>query len=230
MSRAAELLLLLQFNGGTFPTGGFSQSWGLETYVAEGTVADGESFRRFLRVYLESSIARCEGPVICRAFELAGDPDFPGEELASLEDLSNAVRVTGESRQASLRMGRAFARIVEPVLGEELFRPLREVFGGQAVSYPVLYGAVCGRLDLDLDDALTAHLFSAANTLTQSALKLIPLGNVEAQSILADTGPFMEEMVRLCRSIPVEEITNFCPGIDIASLRHEELPVRLYMS
>ncbi len=30
--------------------------------------------------------------------------------------------------------------------------------------------------------------------------------------------------------VPVEQISNFCPGLDIASITHEFLPTRLYMS
>ena len=59
---------LMQMNGGTFPTGGFSQSWGLETYVAEGKVYDSDTFEKFLDVYLDSCIGRCEGPVLIRAY------------------------------------------------------------------------------------------------------------------------------------------------------------------
>ena len=38
-----QLFYLMQLAGGTFPSGGFSQSWGLETYVAEGTITDSAS-------------------------------------------------------------------------------------------------------------------------------------------------------------------------------------------
>ena len=236
-----QLLRLLQLNGGTFPTGGFSQSWGLETYVAEGTVSDASSFGEFLEVYLMSSIGRCEGPIIRRAYELmemmkvlhaAGSKEAEGiaAELRDLEQLSNAVKVTKESREAGLRMGRAFGRVIEPIAGEGAMMPLRDVFGGMNISYPVLYGCVCSILQLDLEQALTAYVFSTANTLTQSALKLIPLGNVEAQQVLFELDPYMEDVTRICMETEVKDVTNFCPGIDIASLRHEELPVRLYMS
>ena len=250
MNRVRQLLRLLQLNGGTFPTGGFSQSWGLETYVAEGLVKDTESFRTFLESYLKSSIGKCEGPIICSAYALAGQlqaepagggtPPAAGAadeteagaaaQLRRLEQLSNAVKVTKESREAGLRMGKAFARIAEPMLPEGSFQPLRELFGGASVSYPVIYGCVCRILDIELKEALTAYVFSTANTLTQSALKLIPLGNVEAQKVLFDMDEEMEGIACLCESTGVDEITNFCPGLDIASLKHEELPVRLYMS
>ncbi len=241
MNSGKQLLRLLQLNGGTFPTGGFSQSWGLETYVAEGTVRDVGSFGEFLEVYLMSSIGKCEGPIICRAYELmeimkvlhaAGDKeaDDIAIQLRNLEQLSNAVKVTKESREAGLRMGRAFGRVIEPILDEGAMLPLREVFGGMNISYPVLYGCVCSILKLDMEQALAAYVFSTANTLTQSALKLIPLGNVEAQQVLFEMDAYMEEVTRTCMETDVEHVTNFCPGIDIASLRHENLPVRLYMS
>ena len=237
-----QLFRLLQLNGGTFPTGGFSQSWGLETYVSEGTVQDAATFRAFLEVYLMSSIGKCEGPIICRAYELTGQLQDGGSEtklvdqteaaaqLRQLEQLSCAVKVTKESREAGLRMGRAFGRVIEPLMDSRDVLPLREVFGGLGISYPVLYGCVCRLLDIDLEEGLAAYIFSTANTLTQSALKLIPLGNVEAQSVLFEMEGVMDQVCRLAEATGIEIITNFCPGIDIASLRHEELPVRLYMS
>ena len=127
-------------------------------------------------------------------------------------------------------MGRAFARVIEPIAGEEAMLPLRDVFGGMNISYPVLYGCVCRLLGIDLEEGLAAYIFSTANTLTQSALKLIPLGNVETQSVLFEMEGVMDQVCRLAEATGIENITNFCPGIDIASLRHEELPVRLYMS
>ena len=188
-----------------------------------------------LEVYLMSSIGKCEGPIIRRAYELmnlmrAADAEDAASQLKELEQRSNAVKVTKESREAGLRMGRAFGRIMEPVLGEETVLPLREVFGGMNISYPVLYGCVCSILEIDIAKALEAYVFSTANTLTQSALKLIPLGNVEAQQVLFEMDGYMENVSRVSMSTDIDYVTNFCPGIDIASLRHEALPVRLYMS
>ncbi|MCF0144783.1 MAG: hypothetical protein HUJ79_06820, partial [Firmicutes bacterium] len=121
-----QLYRLLQINGGTFPTGGFSQSWGLATYVAEGIVHDYESFMGFLENFMESSIGKCEGPIIRRAWELAGEMTACGTDsgsqiaaLTELEQLSVAVKVTGESRSASIRMGKAFRRVMEPIMSDE---------------------------------------------------------------------------------------------------------------
>ena len=73
-------------------------------------------------------------------------------------------------------------------------------------------------------------MFSTANSLVQSALKLIPLGNTEAQKILFDSGQLMEHVSDICMKTGIDEISNFCPALDIAGIRHETLGVRLYMS
>ena len=48
MMNDKQLFYLMQIAGGTFPSGGFSQSWGLETYVANGKGSDEAGFKRFM--------------------------------------------------------------------------------------------------------------------------------------------------------------------------------------
>lgn len=228
MTEKRELFYLMQLAGGTFPSGGFSQSWGLETYVAEGKVADADTFRAFLKTYLSSTISCCEGPILCEAVRLA--QEWRQEKIAELEELSCAVKVTKESRESSLRMGKAFLRIMADILKDEEVSRLRAFCSGQGMTYPVIYGLICGRLGLPEEASVQAFVFSTVNALVQSAVKLIPLGNTQAQKILLQMQPEMQQCSEISMKKPLEEISNFCPGLDIASIRHESLPVRLYMS
>lgn len=223
-----QLFYLMQMAGGTFPSGGFSQSWGLETYVAAGTVHDDKTFIEFTEGYLESTITRCEGPVMREAYRLAADWDQ--DELMQLEELSCAVKVTKESRESSIRMGKAFMRIMADILDDENLSRLKKLCGPDGISYPVIYGAVCGRIGVDIEEAMKAFVFSTVNALVQSAVKLVPLGNTQAQHVLLQLYPAMELAAKGSMETPVDEISNFCPGLDIASINHEFLTTRLYMS
>lgn len=228
MSQGSQLFYLMQLAGGTFPSGGFSQSWGLETYVAEGKVTDEKSFQEFLSSYLDSTVSKCEGVIVCQAFRLAEkwDPD----EISDLEELSCALKVTKESRESALRMGKAFLRIMADILPDEDVKQLWNVCGPGGMSYPVIYGLICGRLGLELEAVLEAFVFSTVNALVQSGVKLIPLGNTQAQKLLFDMQPEMERCAAECQNRLLEEVSNFCPGFDITGILHETLPVRLYMS
>lgn len=223
-----RLLHMMQIAGGTFPSGGFSQSWGLETYVYRGVVKDAESFFEFLQVYLEAGIGRSEGPVMARAWELA-EP-FEPQQIRDLNAVSNALKATAETRAAGIRMGKAFFRVMEGVLEDERMQQVKSLTRGIELSYPVIYGVVARIMGIDLQAAMEGYVFNAANGLVQSAVKLIPLGNTEAQRILYQASESLMHVVELSLEVPVEDVSNFCPGLDIASIEHETLPVRLYMS
>jgi len=228
MAERNQLFYLMQIAGGTFPSGGFSQSWGLETYVANGTVNDDKTFIEFTETYIESTITRCEGPLMAAAYALASAQDI--HKIKELEELSVAVKVTKESRESSLRMGKAFMRIMAEVLDDGYLAFLKKLSLPDGISYPVVFGAVCGRLGIPVEDAMEAFVFSTVNALVQSAVKLIPLGNTQAQQVLMDLYPAMEASAKESLKISVDEISNFCPGLDIAGIDHEFLTTRLYMS
>lgn len=228
MQNKNYLLYLMQLAGGTFPSGGFSQSWGLETYVARGQVTDEDSFKEFTVSYLESTVARCEGPIMREAYRLGEDWDE--EKIGELEDLSCAVKVTKESRQSALRMGKSMLRIMAEVMDDEDVAALKKLQGPEGITYPVIFGLVCGKLGLGIRDSMDAFVYSTVSALVQSAVKLVPLGNTQAQRVLLDLYPAMEQVSGESLSRPLDEISNFCPCLDIASIRHEHLPVRLYMS
>ena len=228
MTNYNQLFYLMQMAGGTFPSGGFSQSWGLETYVAEGAVTDDGSFIAFTEAYLESTVARCEGPLMREAYKLAASGDIEG--LEELEELSVAVKVTKESRESSIRMGKAFMRIMSDVLNDEVVSQLKRKYGAAGITYPVIYGAVCGRLGIDSEEAVKAFVFSTVNGLVQCAVKLVPLGNTQAQQVMQQLYPAMESAVKCSMAVELDDISNFCPGLDIASINHEFLNTRLYMS
>lgn len=228
MKNDNHLLYLMQFAGGTFPSGGFSQSWGLETYVSQGKVKDEETFMEFAEVYMETTVSACEGPLVAESHRLAQCRDI--EKIKELEELSRAVKVTREGRESSIRMGKAFMRITSDIIDDECLSEIRNLYGSGSISYPVIYGLVCGRLGLDVKESVEAFVFSTMNALVQSAVKLIPLGNTQAQGALLKLYPAMEESVMKSLETPVDEISNFCPGLDISGILHEYLPTRLYMS
>ena len=50
------LLSLLHFSDGLLPVGAYAHSFGLESYVADGTIHDAKGLEQFLRSYLEGSV------------------------------------------------------------------------------------------------------------------------------------------------------------------------------
>ncbi len=226
--RKEALFAILQLAGGTFPTGSFSQSWGLETYVYHEAVTDEEGFRNFLDAFIHTTLAGLEGPVLCGAYDLARAGGM--DDLRKLDQQVSAMKLTKESREGCLRMGNALLRITAQMCDDDVLTSYYEGCAGKGSSYPVAFALVSARLGLEKEDALSAFLFSSVSGLVQSGLKLIPLGNIQAQRILADYYSRIGKAAEQALETELEEAFAFCPGLDIASMLHETLPTRLYMS
>jgi urease accessory protein len=226
-----QLFTLLQFAGGTFPTGAFSQSWGLETTVSDKKVSSLEDFRRYLEAYIQRVLATFEGPALCHAYHLVQSGGLVGNQtLAELTEQVEAMRMTRESREASHRTGKALLRIAAGMLDRKDLTDYYEGVAASGTSYPVSFGLLSALLDVPLEEALSAFFFSSVNAMAQSAVKLIPLGNGEAQKLIFDTQGTVGDAVETALAVPMDEMFSFCPAFDLASIRHEELPTRLYMS
>lgn len=219
---------MLQFAGGTFPGGGFSQSWGLETYVEKGVVKDIQTLNEFLLTYTDSILAKSEGPIVVSVMDFYRNDDH--EKIKELEALSVASKLTKESREASLRMGNAFMRISSNSLNDKNITETYNKFKENGITYSVAYGLVMENLGVSGEEALSAYIFNSVNAVVQSAVKLIPLGNSEAQAAIIKMQSTMDRAVDTALSLPYSEIITFCPGLDIAGMEHEILPVRLYMT
>lgn len=223
-----SLFQILQLAGGTFPTGGFSQSWGLETYVSEGSVKTVAEFEAFLQMYLKWIIGNCEGPGLCRAYDMA--ENWEEEELNRVEELMTAMKLTKESKECGLRMGKALLRIAVEMTEDEQLATFYKAYKNVGVNYPVAFGIICNKLGISKVDCLQSFVFSSVNGIIQSGIKLVPLGNVEAQKIMINLKADMEACVEIALETDIQDASNFCPGLDIASMRHENLKTRLYMS
>lgn len=226
-----QLFSLLQFAGGTFPTGAFSQSWGLENTVADGRVKNLEDFQRYLEAYINGVLAPFEGPALCQAYELAKSGGLlDNQPLIDLEEQVTAMRMTRESREASHRTGKALLRIASGMLERKDLSQYYIEMEESGTNYPVAFGILAALLDVPMEEALSAFFFSGINAMVQSGVKLIPLGNGEAQKLIFENYYLVGTAVETAMATPVEEMHSFCPAFDLASIHHETLTTRLYMS
>ena len=112
---ANALLYLLQVAGGSFPTGSFSHSYGLETLIQDGRIADAEDLAGVARLWLRYGVATSEGGAVGVAFRAARGNDLA--MLAELDEVLTALKLTRETREASIKVGNAFLRTVSATFG-----------------------------------------------------------------------------------------------------------------
>lgn len=219
---------VLQIMGGTFPTGGFSQSWGLETYVEAGIVTSSNTLKRFLLFYLKGVVESMEGPAFVRSYDLACAKNNRG--LREFDRQLTSMKLTKETREGSLRTGKAAVGLSARIMDDLFIQRYYEENHSYGINSTLAYGLILARLGVEKGQALESFVFALINGFIQSGIKLIPLGNTEGQQLFMDLMEDMVQCVILSLEKSHEDMTNFSPGLDLASMKHESLETRLYMS
>jgi urease accessory protein len=100
----------------------------------------------------------------------------------------------------------------------------------EPASYPAAWSAACAGWEIDEAATLTTYAWSWLENQVLSALKLVPLGQVAGQALLLELGAALPGVVETARALDDDGLSNFAPGLTIASSRHETQYSRLFRS
>ncbi|MFV0527301.1 MAG: urease accessory protein UreF [Lachnospiraceae bacterium] len=226
----SRYLQLQQIFAATFPIGSFSHSGGLETFVQEREVYDALTLGDYMYGYLQNVLRHFEGPAFCQAYEWGLVRDT--SEVLRLDEQITAMKLSRESRQASLKTGKAFLRLVGQMPVSESYSRYCEQVQQETCygNYCIAAGFLCANWGLDKRQSVASFLFASLNNMVQTGVKCIPLGQTQGQQVLhAMLEEITKTVEQLCEAA-MPQITNFAPMSDIASMQHERLYSRLYMS
>ena len=242
-------LPLAQLCDSALPTGAFSHSFGLETYICEGVVDGEASFVSWLRALVSTQLTFSEGLGLRLAFEAVAADDW--EAIAHLDALLVAQAVPIQVRRAGVTMGRRMLTIARLALegtdgGRLLSRYAALIDTGNAGdtggtggtkgsggcrSHPAIVLAIAGyALGAPPAAVAAAYLQSSVISLTQNAVRAIPLGQDAGQRAIASVRGDVRAAVRRIGDLDEMDLGAAAPGIEISQMRHERQRARMFMS
>jgi len=224
------LLALLQLGDGLFPAGGFAHSFGLETYAQEGRVRDAAGLEAFVTAHLDGAAGPGDAVAVAVATRLADAGDVAA--WSELDARLDAMKAVPEFRAASRQMGRQTARVAA-ALGEDpvLAAIARAIDDGLVVGHHAsVFGAAAGRAGAAAETAAAAYLYSTAALLVGAGLRLLPLGQLEGQRVLAAARSRIARLAAAAAGATAEDMWTFTPALELAGLRHARLEMRLFRS
>lgn len=205
------LLSLVQWLSPAFPTGAFAYSHGLEQVVAEGTVTDAESFADWLAGVLRHGAGWQDAVLLSLALRAHADH-------GALADLARALAPSAERLAETGEQGAAFARTVAALTG-----------GAQPPApLPVALGRAAAPLGLPPAEVIALALQSFAGNLVAVATRAVPLGQTEAQGVLAGLAPLIAELAARAAVAEEEDLGAAALAADLAAMAHETAEVRLW--
>ncbi|HYW89947.1 MAG TPA: urease accessory UreF family protein [Chloroflexota bacterium] len=199
----------------SFPSGAYVHSMGLET-LAPATSSDLE---HMLELRVRETLGRFELVFLLRAYT---DP------LIELDEQFHAMVFPREAREASSLIGAGMVNSACAVLDD----PRLAAFQAQAPHHhqPIAFGAVAAACEAPPHVAASTYAFQCLRSLTSASQRLGRLGQRDAQLVLHRLKPAVGAAVGVARNLSLAEAGAFNPLWDVASMRHERAPVRMFAS
>ncbi|MHA6263558.1 urease accessory protein UreF [Arenibacterium sp. CAU 1754] len=210
----SALLTLAQWLSPAYPLGSFSYSHGLEWAVEDQQVIDTDSFRAWLGDILAHGAGRNDTILLGNAYH------SDREGLAELDELARAFAPSAERLLETTQQGGAFCKTTTAIWGADL----------PELTFPVALGYAAAQQGIPLGQTAAMYLHAFASTLTSAAIRLIPLGQTNGQSVLAALSPLCETIARDNVTLSTDDLGGATFLADIASMKHETQYTRLFRS
>lgn len=228
-----KLYLLMQVNDSVFPIGGYTQSYGLETYILQKKIQNAQDAYDYIAANLRGSYLYTEMLAASLAFDYAKAGDQ--SKITELDQILRVTKSPLEIRDASEKLGNRFVKTIattDITFESNMFKDYaaRVERGDQIPNHSVAFGVFAASIGADKDSALTFFMYAATSAMVTNSVKAVPLSQTNGQQILYKCHKVFDELLAKIKNLSEDDLGLSMPGLDIKCMQHETLYSRLYMS
>lgn len=226
----SNLLSLFQLCDSNFPTGSFSHSFGLESYIQENKVHDQETFFQWLKVYLHEQLIYTDGLASRLVYEALMENDI--EQIWQLDRLLTVQNLPRETREGTQMIGDRMLKLTDSLYSMPILAQYRkEIKNKNAFGHSaIVFSMVAHGLGVTKQETILYYLYSAISSQIQNAVRAIPLGQTAGQIISHKFISELTQAVDRTMELTKDDFGIVSPGIELSQMKHERVNIRIFMS
>lgn len=229
-SNIAQKLALIQLSDSFFPAGSFTLSHGLETLIHTKQIQTVAELKTFLQLLLRNKIATSDLVALVHAYRASQENDLPSIRLVDQQLFAQTL--IQKTRETQRKTGRALLMVASETWQDDKLTDLQQDVAQNRLHclHPIIFAVVSQVAGIDEEDAVIAFMHSFITGLLGAAIRLGVLGHIQAQQLLLQLAPNIEEASQIATQLKLEDMSSCTPTIDIAQMQHQKLSRRLFAS
>ncbi len=202
----------------------------METYIQQNRIQTKQELIDYCQSYLFHNLVSGDAILVKESHRAAKNVDM--ENLVYLEQICNGIKLAREARDGSIKMGKQFLQTVLPLSESEIMKEWKGKLDNKQIKghFAILYGIYTTSFNIDVEKAVLTFLYSSVNGLVQNAVRAIPLGQHSGVQAMYELLEAIEQAAKSVQSLTLDDISNNSIGIEMASMQHEFLFSRLFIS
>ena len=226
-TKSEDLFSLLQLSDSFFPMGGYSLSYGLETFSQRGGLNRGSQVASLLSTLLEQ-LSTTDGPALRAAFAAAEKTDI--KRVASIDRRLASFKNVSEFFDASTRTGRSLLRTVMAFAPSSPLRKYASLVARGSVpgTYPVCLALVCQGLGISVERTVLLMNHTLMVSVLGAGIRLGHLTHLEAQRIMHSSKKDLRSAAETSSMIHWEQMRTFAPLLEVMGMQHVYLPAKMF--
>lgn len=225
-----QALALFQLCDSNLPTGAFSHSYGLETYIQEDRVRDQATFAEWLDTYIHEQLVYSDGLASRLVFNALQSGNM--DTIWKLDRMLFVQSLPRETREGTQKMGDRMLNLVQSLYESPVFSIYRERIRVKlSFGHPAIVFTMVGHhLGVSGTATLLYYLYSVVASLVQNAVRAIPLGQTAGQKVLQQCQDGLIQAVEQISRLDEEDFGVVSPGLELSQMKHERVNIRIFMS
>ena len=225
-----NILSLFQLCDSNFPTGAFSHSYGLESYIQEDRVHDQATFLQWLHVYVYEQLIYSDGLASRLVYEALENDEV--QKVWKIDRMLTVQNLPRETREGTQRMGERMLNLVESLYDIPILSDYRErITNKQSFGHPaVVFTMVGHHLEVPKSTTILYYLYSTVSSLVQNAVRAIPLGQTAGQKTVQEFHDVLIQATEKIQRLNEEDFGIVSPGLELSQMKHERVNIRIFMS
>jgi len=226
----ADVLKVIQICDSNFPIGSFNHSYGMETYLRLKKVYNTETFREWLKVYLNEQFIFSDVLAIRMLYKYLNNNDLEG--ILDLDNRITVQTVAIETRNGGKLVASRMIKLFLDLYDIDLLKEYNsKIINKEAFGHPaIVFGMLMYSLGFNLKEAIIYHMYSTVSTLISNAVRTIPLGQKDGQLLLKEFSEQFENLYDIVISLDDDYFGANSPGLELSQIKHEIMEFRLFMS